>query len=329
VPAAIYDRYWVAYQQAGHLGTTAQIRLPNERILAADSGLVASYAFIVDEDESEIPVVGPNGVTIIVRDIRTGEKVRSFETPVAPWDGVIAGDRLFWYANAESVLAPKGSDVAIWAIDLRDPNSSAVKVAPAQPDSSSSPLRLSDAGRVVLRTVVGPSESRLRAQIIDVSTLALTTIEGWNVVGVGGGRAVVRRDERHFIVIDVGTGDRIGSPVELHEHYKTFGSDGEVFVQFGDPTPKVGVYIVGIDLRTGRARELLCQGRDVVTTYLMGELSAPEYLVLFVEDWDVDPDGFVAGTMSVLDTATGDLQPDAFTIGPPRSPLHVTLADVE
>lgn len=319
VPAALYDKYWIAQGQAGQLGTTARLLLPSEQILGADAGLVASYAFTEDAEGSEVPVVGPNGVTIVVRNIRTGTTVRSFETPVAPRDGLLVGDRLFWFGEADSVLAPKRSDVAVWGLDLSDPGSTPILIAPAEPGNASSPLRLSDGGRVVMRNLGGLSEPTLVTQVIDVSRMSLRTIKSRLIYALGNGRALVKRDDGHLIVMDLDTGAPIGRALATEEDYKTFASRGEVFVQYGHPNPEPGVYIKAIDFGTGHVRDILFQGRGVVTSFLSPELSTPEVLVLFDErdDWEYDPAGFAYGTFALLDPVTGEVQPDAFTITPP------------
>jgi hypothetical protein len=322
VPSALYDKDWIAYQQAGQVGTTARILLPGEMVIGADAGLVASYAFTRDTEGSDHPDTGPNGVTIMIRDIKTGAIIRTLDTPVIPRDGLMVGDRLFWFGNADSIEAPKGSDVAVWAFDLGDPASKPIKLAPGESGLASSPLRLSDGGRVVMRNLGGLADGGVLTQVIDVSTMSVTTIRGEIVYSLAGERAVVNGGEDRLVVRDLRTGDRVGAPLDAYERYKTYGSKGEVFIQFGHFKPERGVYIKAIDLRTGEIRDVLFQPQGVPTSFMSPELSTPEVLVLFDErdDWEYDANGFAYGTFSLLDPATGTVQADAFTITPPAQP---------
>jgi hypothetical protein len=322
VPAALHDKYWSAFQQAGQVGTTARILMPGEMVLGADAGLVASYAFIRDAEGSDHPVLGPNGVAITIRDIRTGATLRTFDTPVIPRDGLMVEDRLFWFGNADSIEAPKGSDFAIWGLDLGDAAATPIKLAPGAAGLASSPLRLSGAGSVVLRNLGGLADGGVLTQVIDVSTMSVTTIRGVIVYALDGDRAVVNGGEDRLVVRDLKSGDRVGAPLDAYEHYKTYGSTGEVFVEYGHFRPQQGVYFKAIDLRTGDIRDVLFQPRGELTEYLNPALSTPEVLVLFDEtdDWEYDSDGFAFGTFSLLDPLTGAVQADAFSIGPPTEP---------
>jgi hypothetical protein len=322
VPIELHDKYWIAFQQAGQLGTTARIVLRVEMVVGADAGLVASYAFTRDAEGTDDPVIGPNGVTIMIRDIRTGATVRALDTPVVPRDGLMVGDRLFWFGNADSIGAPKGSDVAVWGLDLGDPAAEPIRLAPGESGLASSPLRLSDANRVVMRNLGGLRDGGLLTQVINVSTMDVTTMRGEIVFALGGGRALVNGSGDRLVVRDLKTGDRVGAPLDAYEHYRTYGSEGEVFIQFGHFEPEQGVYIKAIDLRTGSIRDVLFQPRGVPTSFLSPLLCTPQVLVLFDErqDWEYDTNGFAYGTFSLLDPVTGAVQPDAFSVAPPTQP---------
>ena len=181
VPAALYDKYWSKSGQVGQIGTTASFKLPsNERFLGADEGRIASVIYDAD---AHVPVVGPNGVTIIVRELQTGKTVRSFDTPVYVTEALVAGSQLFWIGRS---LADEGSpriDAGVWALDLADPASAPrAVVGPSDLSktygnlASRGLLRLTDRGRAVTTEIAG--DTALVTEIIDVSSLtARGTIE--------------------------------------------------------------------------------------------------------------------------------------------------------
>lgn len=322
VPASLYDKYWIvrgswaSSGQVSHVGTTARIVLPNELVLGADAGIVASYAVINDDQGREDPVIGPNGVTINVRDIRTGAIRRTFDTPVDPAHGLMAGERLFWWGSTLPFEAHDHVHGTIWGIDLTDAASTPREIVPAgELDDvfggrwSRSPLRLSDRGRAVTSTVVG--DDARATQVIDVSSMSLrTTITDEIAFGVVGTRALVRRPDG-LIILDLETGRRVGPLLEVFQTLRSSAGDDERFVQYGRGDNS-GVYVAAMDLDSGESRILLHQPRGVTTLSLDADLSVPELLVLV--DTNALDEGESELRVSLLDAETGELQPDAFAI---------------
>jgi hypothetical protein len=320
VPAELRDRHWSALGQVGEVGTTARIALgPNELVIAQDAGLVASYAVLHNEEFGfGVPVVGPNGITVIVREVRTGAIRRTFDTPIVPDLGVMVGERLFWTGKAPGDGQDPDRD-AIWGIDVGDDEAEPVQIAPPieeqfGPDASGrAPLFVSDGGRVVISAVGGLDW--IATQIIEVSTMSLRmTIDGEQGNALVGDRLLVHRGERRLGLFDVRTNSDVGRPLDVFIAQKTLAGDGEFFVQYG--LDGEGVYFAAIDAATGESRILLHQPTGVRTSFL-NDMSTPDLLVLDSSDWEFDSDGIPAARFSLLDPATGELTEDAFVIGSP------------
>lgn len=323
VPAQLYNKYWHALGEAGQVGTTARIVIPRtEEILAADAGLVASYAVVRDDalGTSEI-VVGPDGVIIIVRDIRTGAVLHMVQTSVAVRSGVMRGTLLFWTGDTLSVDGAGGSDAGIWAVDTADPASTPRAIvepsdlkAEYGPNATRSRLRLGDRGQAVLSTIVG--DAARATQVIDVASLSLrTTIPGETAFDIADQTALVRRAEG-VVLLDISSGQTVGPVLKATEVYRAFATTEEIFVQYG-PGDGQGVYITGLAIETGDSRQILHQPRGVRTTDLSVDLSALDLFVLLDDDWDYGSDGGAYVQVTLLDPMTGELQPDAFSVGNP------------
>ena len=318
VPAELRDKYWSAFGEVGEVGTTARIVLrPNEVVIAYDAGLVASHAVMRDADGGVVgPVVGPNGVTVIVREIRTGAIRRTFDIAEVPDLGVMVGERLFWFGRAPG----DGQDPdrgAIWGIDVGNDGQPVQITPPIEEEfgsgSSRSPLYASDGGRVVISTVGGVES--ISTQIIDVSTMSVRmTIDGENGYALVGDRLLVHRTERRLGLFDVRTNRDVGPALDVFIAQKYLAGDDAFFVQYG--IDGEGVYVAAIGADTGEVRVLLHQPSGVLTSYLT-DLSTPDLLVLTQPDWDIGSDGNAAARFSLLDPATGALTPDAFVIGSP------------
>lgn len=314
VPAAMYDRYWFQLNQAGRVGTTARVVLPaDEGLVGMDTGLVAS----VIRDESFEPVIGPNGATIKIRDLVTGETIRSVDTGLYMTYGLVTGS-LLWWTGRTLPIGPDSDDGGVWVIDVLDPAS--VPTAAVQPSdltaafgdrAARSLLWVTDRGRSVLSTVVG--DSAKATQIFDVATGTLKeTLTGITAHQVVDGIALRRVDER-LGLYDIQTGQPIGEGVESRTSYWSVVGNSEVFA----PIAQGGVYkIVAIDLTSGASRVIYVQ--DDQGLVLDQYISAPDLLAL-VPDRDpvVNSAEKVEIPVAVLDPGTGTVQNDAFIIGAP------------
>jgi hypothetical protein len=316
VPEELYDKYWVAWGQAGHVGSTALlIKPPNEGTLGGDAGRLAS---VVLDDESGEPLVGPNGVTVIIRDIRTGATLRTLASAIIPSYGLAVGSLLFWtgYGIPRDPIDPL--DGGVWVVDLGDPMSVPRAVIPPSdlaaaygPHADRGRLRLTDGGRTIV-TIVGGDTGKA-TQIIDVRGVAPPmALDGESAVEVSDGRALVVRSRR-YLLLDMTTGEPVGPGLENDLAYWSVVGDGEVFASFARGRDLV---IAAIGLESGQTRDVLTRSdRDL---RLNPELSTPDVLVLVPDDDPTyDSRGRVQIPVSLLDPATGNLQLDAFTIGQP------------
>lgn len=328
VPASLYEKYWVALGQVGQVGTTARMIMPsNEGVLGADSHRVASIAF----DSNYEPVLGPNGVTIVIRDLMTGAIVRTFDTPILVEEGLITGSLLFWRGVTVPLNSDAPLDGGIWVVDLADPASlPRAIIAPADltakygAHAARGLLQLTDGGRTLITLVQG--ETARATDIIDVSSgVVRQTLDGLFAVEVTGNLAITAPIQgdgddparpKRLRVIDMVTGQEIGEGVATDMVKSSVLGVGEVFVQFGrNGSDSI---IAAIDLRTGQVRDIRTQIGGTETLDLSHALSEPDLLVLLpVADLPRDDRGRVLLPVSLLDPGTQILKPDAFTIGSP------------
>ncbi len=322
VPASLYDKYWVGGGQAGHVGTTARIILPeDEEILGADAGRVASFAI---SPETSRPLVGPNGAEIIVRDIRTGTTLRVIDTPVHLASGLLAGRLLFWTGRTLPSDAPDSTDAGLWVIDLDLPDSSPQAVIPPSDlaerygsDAIRGAIRLTDNGRTALTLIQSPTARA--TDLIDVESLTLrhTLMDSFAAEVVNEVALVIPlhgdtgQASQRMRLINLATGDAVGPDIATRDVGWAVTGTGEIYVQHG--IGGTGFSIIAIDAATGDARELVAQ----TSLVLSHELSATDVLVLMDLSWDIGADGKAIQPITLLDPQTGHLQADAFTIGNP------------
>ena len=321
VPSALYDKDWIvggSANQVGQVGKTARIVLPaNENIIGADAGWVASYEA---DPDSNAAISGPNGTTIIVRDIRTGAVVRTVDSGIHVSYGVMTGSLLFWIGRTLPFEAPTSTDAGVWVLDVADPTATPQAIiAPADLDATYGPhagrsyLKLTDRGRAIV-TSVGVGLERA-TQVIDVAGRSLRmTVPDRIAVDLAGQTALVLRPDG-VLLLDLDSGRQIGPQLTTDSVMQSVVGEREVFVQHG--VQGKGVYITAIDLQSGATRDILHQPRGVTTSLMDARLSAPALLVLLDGDWEIDSAGRLTVAISLLDPATGELQPDAFTLGAP------------
>jgi hypothetical protein len=309
VPAALYDRYWAAFGQAGQVGTTAWMDPPpGEGILGVDAGRVAT---IPVDDEGE-PIVGADGTIIVVRDIRTGATLRIVETASTPYYAVIVGSLLFW--------SPR-FDASVWVVDLADPASTPRAIVPSSdltelygPNADRAPLQISDGGRAVISLVGG--DTARATQVIDVATQSLrVTLEGEAADEIAGHVALVYRPDG-IALLDTATGHEIGPGIEGFLKASVVG-DGEVLVQVGQNDTGASI-VAALDLETGEVRQLRVRIYATETLDLVTMVSAPSVLGLLpVVGPTYDARGRIQLPVTLLDPASGQTVVDAFTIGSP------------
>lgn len=327
VPAALYDKYWAALGQVGQVGTTARMVMPsNEWILGADAGRVASY--IIDT-KTYSPVVGPEGVTVIVRDLRSGAVIRTFETESDVSEGLMTGSLLFWIGRSLPLEAQDRIDAGVWVIDLDDPASIPHAIVPASdlaakygPRATRGLLKLTDRGRAVSTFV--ESDTTRATEVIEIASLSVATTLDEFAIEVVDGLAVIAplhkdtgdpsRSQR-IRVVELATGSQVGPGVETDlVRWSALGAS-EVFVQFGRGADS---YITALSLDSGKGRDIRIQLDATETMDLSQRLSAPDVLVLVPGgELTLNSEGKVLLPVTLLDPATGDLQQDAFTIGDP------------
>jgi hypothetical protein len=328
VPASLYDKYWNALGQAGQVGTTALVQMPpDEAIFAVDAGRVASYPF----DDDYETVVGPNGVTITVRDIRSGVTLRAFDTSVDPLQGLMVGSLLFW----RGVQLPREQhpiDGGVWVLDLQDPASTPRAIIPAADLSAKygaratrGPLRVTDHGRTLFSNI--GLDSMTIAELVDLPSLEVRepfTFPQGAAEMVGGAALVVPRhgdgfDANHLSrlrLIQVETGDEIWRALDTDLVMATFLGDDEVFVQFGRNGSDA--VVARIDLATGEVVNLRVSEDSSEMWLLSRELSAADALAFRpVDDLSVNELGRVQLPLALLDPVTGQFEPNAIAIGSP------------
>ena len=331
VPIELYDKYWAAARQVGQVGTTARIVLPeDEWILGADSGMVATYQIDrpkLDELGVVEPILGTGGVTIVVRDVRFGEVVRTLVSPIAPSDGLITGSLLFWTGRSLPLDNETRVDGGVWAIDFTDPQASPTAIF--EPSDLAETygkhavrglLHLTDRGRAV--TTLIESDSSFATDVIDVEQMApQTTLAGVYALELVAGKALATQPHQFtgpgkpdgLWLIDIESGQQVGPKVEADRAYRSMIGDSEIFASFARGGSAV---VATIDLSTGKARDILALKDQPLS--LSPRLSTSDVLV-FLRDEDpiFDDQGRVQLAISLLDPRDGDLQLDAFTIGNP------------
>jgi hypothetical protein len=319
VPESLHDKYWIAANGAGQVGTTARVAVPeDEVVLGADAGRVASYR--VDPATSR-PVVGPAGVRIIVRDIRSGAITGTFDTPVRIASGLMVGSVLFWTGQTLPATS-QGMDAGVWALNLDLNGAAPIAVIPPSDlslrygaDAVRGPVRLTDNGRTIVTLVQGPT--RRGTDVMSVANLSfrdtLLDMYAFEVMDETALVIPLHGDEgkysREIRTIDLTTRATIGSGVPTEEVAWAFAGGGSFFVQHG--IGGTGYGVTAIESKSGAWRDVLSN----LTLSLSHNLSSPDSLALVPLSWDVDSSGTTSLPVSLLDPLTGRVQPNAFRIG--------------
>jgi hypothetical protein len=165
VPSDMADTLWWTDDDAGEVGTTAELGVPlTEWILAAGAGVVVSAT----GDRMSGPA------TLIVREIRTGREVRQIDTGLLQVVAAVVGRRLFW-AGARSI-DPDGRavDGGVWTVDLSDAGAP-VAVVPGGADLGSPGGRSRFTASPTGRTLASGAGSfqGVSTDLIDVEHLTL------------------------------------------------------------------------------------------------------------------------------------------------------------
>lgn len=327
VPPSLYDKYWAARGQVGQIGTTARIVMPsNEWILGSDAGRVASH--LVDEELD--PLIGEEGLEVVVRDIRTGGTLRTFTAAVWVTDAILVGPTLFWTGYELPYDPFNPSDAGVWAIDVSEATGAPQVVIPSGELSSTygssavrGLLRLTDSGRSVITLIEG--DSSRATEVIDVATLTLRrSIEDEFAIEVVRDLAVVaplhkdRGDPdrpSRLRLIDLTSGSEVGEGIRTSEVVSSFVGVDEVYIQYN--RDGLESRVTAIALGSGEVRVLRVQLGTPETLELSHRLSAPDFLVLLpVDGAALGDDGKAHLPVSLLEP-NGEIHLDAFEIGNP------------
>ena len=324
VPPSLKHVYWAAFGQVGEIGTTARVVLPeSEFILAAGSGLIVSYR--VDPLDLS-PIVGPAGTELIVRELLTGRLVGQFGSQVSVESGVLVGSMLFWGGSALESADTGAVDGGLWVLDLGDPGATP-KLIPGTleaaqalgSDAVRGGLHLTDHGAAL--TSVLSSPKRLATQIVDIAAVSIrTTIDDYFVLDVVGDLALTAvpheftssENPGSLRVIGLADGNQVGESIPATLVKASVVGTQEVFVQLGRGRDS---HVVGIDLTTGRTRDLRLVKDGQETWDLSREMSAPDQLVFTpVSGPELDEAGNVRLPLGLLDAETGEFTSSAIVV---------------
>jgi hypothetical protein len=325
VPPELHDRYWWdAFGDAGQLGTTAQIGLPeNEQIIEVVDGRVVASRH------------RPNkGDALIVRDFLTGSVIRSISTDMPYPDAVLVGNELFWAGADLAVDSPPSRDLGVWASDVStdEPPISIVPPGKALPGVfctralEISPSRRTLAARASCYDDNGwidviDVETRQRIRRIqdrDVRAITDDTYLSWDgtltdglTVGQGGVTAYdLAKDAARWRFPDAADVARFAlynvaafGNAFVVESFWDLGNSGEFRTTIFNPT-------------TGQHRLLLHEPDGADEALIFDRRSSTRSYLVFDRGWSLDI--AITGTpISVLRVSDGVLLRDAFVIDPP------------
>ena len=328
VPADLRDLYWWTFNDAGSVGTTAQVGLPaGEVILDVAHGLVVSMRG---------PREAATGTVLVVRDFATGAVVREVETDVWSTSARVVGRAVVWTGMALGDPCDDDSpnrDGGVWVLDLDSSD------APREIVVAGTAVRHCFTGRSLVRSPSGEAIGAVMSgyggdswvDVIDTATMSrerrVTDLWPWAITDNTG----LQWDNPPSDFMAVGWGVtaynlstgvvRWQFPDEQDAKrfapFPVFALGSRFVVQYvwgmGDGSDRV---IASFNARTGARRELLRQtiaGQPGELSLQPG-LSAGSVLSLSA---DTAGDGVVNTPISIIDLETGDLTRDAFVIDPP------------
>jgi hypothetical protein len=338
VPKDFYDVYWwTSFGEAGQVGTTARIGLPDgERIITAGSGLVVSAIIEFDGDV---------GSLLRIRDIRTGALVREIETQLLLPAAVIVDRRLYWAAGLRGVGSGEpdvgnASDGGVWAVEL-DRDGPPMAIVESGTDLGSplggrAPFSVSPTG-LTIASNVGGSHRAFAADIIDSTSATQRTRLPGEIVRALDDEIAIAWDEppsdapRGWVRgVEIDSGERLWRYPALDQRE---GFDNAVdvirsvesgfLVQFhrdrGGALESVVAFFDPID---GNRDQVFVQPIDPLRPrylHVVGALVSDRYAALSpigsstLEDLVIEPDA----TISILDLETGQVQADVFSLQSP------------
>lgn len=323
VPSDVAARSWLAESSgvwpgrdggstyvAGIAGTTARIILPpTEWGLAADGGRVASR------------VADGATTTIIVRDITTGQVLRTAPVSMVAERGLFVGGWLYVAGFADP---GRTQDGGVQRLDLSSPGSTFETIINAGPfdagvgePAERGPVVASPSGRTIVSGVGGLR--RGDADIIDATTgTVLRRLR--NVLPViANDVGIYALGDGQDRFVDLVTGTELWSvPTGFLYAVVIDPSGTKALIAFGADGGGDPYRIQRLDLGTGRAEDVLVQERGP-RQYLSNELSTVAHPVLLPSTGISSSIGDAAGQTSalLLDPATGRVTGLAFTVGAP------------
>lgn len=295
---------------AGIAGTTARIILPpSERGLAAEAGRVASG------------VVDGAATRIIIRDITTGQVLRTTPVSMVAERGLFVGTWLYVAGFADPARTHDGG---VQRLDLSSPGSTFETIVNAGPfdadldNPGRGPLVASPSGRTIVSGVGGLR--RGDADIIDATTgTVLRRLRDVRPV-IANDVGIYALGENQDRFVDLVTGTELWSvPTGFLYAVVIDPSGTKALIAFGSFGGSDPYRIQRLDLRTGRAEDVLLQKRGMTHYFISNELSTVAHPVLLRDDGIQTSIGDAGGQTSafLLNPTTGRVSGPAFTVGAP------------
>jgi len=336
VPDDFHDTYWwTSFGQAGQVGTTAWIGLPDgERIITAGSGLVVSAV---------IEFEGDMGALLLIRDIRTGALVREIETQLLLPAAVIVDGRLYWAAGLRGV-GPSEPDVGnavdggVWTVQLEGDEPPKAIVEPGTDLGSvlggRAPFSVSPTG-LTIASNVGGSHRAFATDIIDTASATRRTRLSDEIVRELDDNIAIAWDEpptdapRGWVrAVEIDSGERLWRFPTLDQRdgfrisvNSIQAIESGFLGQFRrEQDNKAETTIAIFDPRDGTRRQILVQGLDPANPEYVSVvfgLVSDRYAALSNEPHSTIEDLFLEdAAVSILDLDSGLIQPAAFSLAP-------------
>jgi hypothetical protein len=330
VPRDMDDMYWWTEDgDAGQIGTTAQIGLPD-----GETVLTAAHGFVVSARVRSTGFRCDGGCTLIVRDIRTGDTVRRIQTDLSEPVALILPGRIFW-AGIEAQSDFNSNvifDGGVWTAAL-DGGELVAIVPPGQDISRFNhagrlPFRVSPSSRTIASGVGGFADRFV--DVIDVTTLSrrerLPNISAYALTDelvVTGEDPPSDYPSGGILAIHIATGDvrwRFPSRADVDQFELTNvqALAGALYVDYLWRKGSDELRLAEINASTGMARVLLRQtlARDTRALDSLLGISTERH-VAFGANGSL---GHLVqrgeASISILDVATGLLSENAFIVDP-------------
>jgi hypothetical protein len=327
VPADVRDMFWwTYYSDAGRIGSTAHMGLPgNEKAVTVGGGIVVSARPVPDYGDVE---------ALVIRDFATGAVVREIAVSMDWPNAAVVDGRVFWTGMSwDEADHETTADAGVWSAKIEGTDQPQAIVEPGKIIGSAISgrrIEVSPSGRTIaaitsslggeLWTDIIDVESRTRVGRIQDTSIDTLTDDLYVVSDQPPtdapmpGHGITARDLRTGEVLwrfpDPGDADHF-----TLRDMKAFGSI-VILEYLWDQGHDLADIIGVIDASTGEHRLLLRQawvpGEDPLAADLTVSTSAH---LLLASDYRIGyalDDG--RARISVLDVASGRLEPNAFVI---------------